>query len=183
MGRQNSAMAEINRAHELDPLSLVIGGGGGQYGTQYDLMIEDNRKKLELDPNFAAAYLGLGRAYASKGMYQDAIAAFQKGLDLSGGASYYLRFLGYTYGVSGKRNEARKVLQQLKLLSMRRYVSPYDIAQVYVGLGEKDLAFDWLQKAAADHSEVVFLKVDREMDSLRSDPRYAELLNRIGLPQ
>jgi TolB-like protein/DNA-binding winged helix-turn-helix (wHTH) protein/Flp pilus assembly protein TadD len=185
MGRQNSAMAEIQRAQELDPLSLVIGGGTGQYGTQYDLMIESNRQKLELDANFAGAYLGLGRAYVLKGMYQDAIAAFQKGLDLSGGAPNYLSFLGYTYGVSGKRNEARKILLQLNQLSKRRYVSSYDIALVYVGLGEKDLAFDWLQNALAERStDLVFLKVRtrKEMDSVRSDPRYNELVRRIGLP-
>jgi TolB-like protein/Tfp pilus assembly protein PilF len=184
MGRQNSAMAEIKRAQELDPLSLVIGGGSGQYGTQYDLMIESNRKKLELDANFAGAYLGLGRAYALKGMYQDAIAAFQKGLDLSGGAPNYLSFLGYTYGVSGKRNEARKILLQLNQLSKRKYVSPYEIGLVYIGLGEKDMAFDWLQKAVTDRSiPLVPLKAGEEMASLRSDPRYAELLSRIGLPQ
>jgi TolB-like protein/DNA-binding winged helix-turn-helix (wHTH) protein/Tfp pilus assembly protein PilF len=184
MGRQNSAMAEIKRARELDPLSLVIGGGGGQYGTQYDLIIESNRKKLELDPNFAGAYLGLGRAYALKGMYQDAVAAFQKGLDLSGEAPNYLSFLGYTYGVWGKRNEARKILLQLNQLSKRKYVSPYEIGLVYIGLGEKDMAFDWLQKAVADRSiPLVPLKAGEEMASLRSDPRYAELLSRIGLPQ
>ncbi len=184
MGRQNSAMAEIKRAQELDPLSLVIGGGSGQYGTQYDLMIESNRKKLELDANFAGAYLGLGRAYALKGMYQDAIAAFQKGLALSGGAPNYLSFLGYTYGVWGKRNEARKILLQLNQLSKRKYVSPYEIGLVYIGLGEKDMAFDWLQKAVADRSiPLVPLKAGEEMASLRSDPRYAELLSRIGLPQ
>jgi TolB-like protein/DNA-binding winged helix-turn-helix (wHTH) protein/tetratricopeptide (TPR) repeat protein len=184
MGRRNSAMAEIKRAQELDPLGLVIGGGSGQYGTQYDLMIESNRRKLELDANFAGAYLGLGRAYALKGMYQDAIAAFQKGLDLSGGAPNYLSFLGYTYGVWGKRNEARKILLQLNQLSKRKYVSPYEIGLVYIGLGEKDMAFDWLQKAVADRSiPLVPLKDGEEMASLRSDPRYAELLSRIGLPQ
>jgi TolB-like protein/DNA-binding winged helix-turn-helix (wHTH) protein/Tfp pilus assembly protein PilF len=184
MGRQNSAMAEIKRAQELDPLSLVIGGGSGQYGTQYDLMIESNRKKLELDANFAGAHLGLGRAYALKGMYQDAIAEIQKGVNLSGGAPNYLSFLGYTYGVWGKRNEARKILLQLSQLSKRKYVSPYEIGLVYVGLGEKDMAFDWLQKAVADRSiPLVPLKDGKEMASLRSDPRYAELLSRIGLPQ
>jgi TolB-like protein/DNA-binding winged helix-turn-helix (wHTH) protein/tetratricopeptide (TPR) repeat protein len=183
MGRQNSAMAEIKRAQELDPLGLMIGGGSGQYGTQYDLMIESNRRKLELDPNFAGAHLGLGRAYALKGMYQDAIAEIQKGVSLSGGAPGPLSALGYTYGVSGKRDEALKILQQLTLFSKHRYVSPYDIALVYVGLGEKDRAFDWLQKAVADRSIPLVSLRREEMDSLRSDPRYAELLNRIGLPQ
>jgi Flp pilus assembly protein TadD len=184
MGRQNSAMAEIKRAQELDPLGLMIGGGSGQYGTQYDLMIESNRRKLELDPNFAGAHLGLGRAYALKGMYQDAIAEIQKGVNLSGGAPAYLSHLGYTYGVWGKRNEALKIVRQLEQLSKRRYVSPYAIALVYVGLDEKDLAFDWLQKAVTDRSITPTpLKTEEELASLRSDPRYALLVSQVGLPQ
>jgi tetratricopeptide (TPR) repeat protein len=184
MGRQNWA-AEVKRAGELDPLSLVIAGGGWYIESgQYDLVIETLRKKLELDPNFAEAYVGLGQAYTLKGMYQDAIAEIQKGVNLSGGAPGPLSALGYTYGVSGKRHEALKILQQLALLSKRRYVPPYDIALVYVGLGEKDRAFDWLQKAVADRSyRLVFLESMKEMDSLRSDPRYAELVSQVGLPQ
>jgi TolB-like protein/DNA-binding winged helix-turn-helix (wHTH) protein/Tfp pilus assembly protein PilF len=184
MGWQNSAMAEIKRAQELDPLGLVIGGGSGQYGTQYDLMIESNRRKLELDPDFAGAHLGLGRAFALKGMYQDAVAEIQKGVNLSGGAPAYLGHLGYTYGVWGKRNEARKILLQLNQLSKRRYVSPYAIALVYVGLDEKDLAFDWLQKAVTDRSiPPATLRMEEELASLRSDPRYALLVSQVGLPQ
>jgi TolB-like protein/DNA-binding winged helix-turn-helix (wHTH) protein len=185
MGRQNWA-AEVKRAHELDPLSLVIAGGDWYLESgQYDLAIEHLRKRLELDPDFALTYLLLGNVYARKGMYQDAIAQLQKGVQLSGGAPYYLSALGYTYGVSGKRDEALKILQQLTLLSKRRYVSPYEIARVYVGLGENDLAFDWLQKALVDRSsELVFLKVSRGIitDTMRSDPRYIELVRRIGLP-
>jgi TolB-like protein/DNA-binding winged helix-turn-helix (wHTH) protein/Tfp pilus assembly protein PilF len=184
MGRQDSAVEELKRAQELDPLSLVIAAGTGRYGDQYDLMIESNRKKLELDPNFPGAYMELGRAYALKGMYRDAIAAYQKARDLSGGAPDALTGLGYTYGVWGKRAEALKTLGELKALSNSRYVSPYDIALVYVGLGENDLAFDWLQKAVADRSiPLTGLKAAKELASLRSDPRYRELLNRIGLPQ
>src|SRR5262249_53883616 len=108
----------------------------------------------------------------------------QKAVDLSGGAEVGpLSALGYTYGVSGKRNEALKILHQLTLLSKSRYVPPYNIALVYVSLGEKDRAFDWLQKAVADHSiPLVPLRAAKELDSIRSDPRYAELMRRIGLP-
>jgi tetratricopeptide (TPR) repeat protein len=116
-------------------------------------------------------------------MYQDAIAEIQKGVNLSGGAPDYLSHLGYTYGVWGKRNEALRIVRQLEQLSKRRYVSPYAIALVYVGLDEKDLAFDWLQKAVVDRSIPLGpLKAGEELASLRSDPRYAELLRRIGLP-
>jgi TolB-like protein/DNA-binding winged helix-turn-helix (wHTH) protein/Flp pilus assembly protein TadD len=183
MGRQDSAIEELKRAQELDPVSLVIAGGSGRYGKQYDLIIENNRKKLELDPNFPGAYTGLGRAYALKGMYREAIAAYQKARDLSGEAPNVLSGLGYTYGICDKRAEAVRILGELKGLSKHKYVSPYYIAKVYVGLGEKDLAFDWLQKAVADHSiPLPGLKTAEELASLRFDPRYAELLRRIGLP-
>ena len=176
--------AENTRAHELDPLSGFLGPDYYFASGQYDLAIEAMRKRLEIDPNSAGAYLGLGRAYERKGMYQEAIAQSQKGVSLSGGNPGSLASLGYTYALSGKRVEARKILKQLAQLSKRRYVSPYSIAMIYVGLGEKDLAFDWLEKALADRSsELVFsLRIDARMDTLRSDPRYAELLRRMGLP-
>jgi TolB-like protein/DNA-binding winged helix-turn-helix (wHTH) protein/Flp pilus assembly protein TadD len=184
MGRQDSAVEELKRAEELDPLSLVISGGSGRYGKQYQLMIENARKRLELDPNSAFVYGGLGRAYALKGIYPDAIAAYQKARDLSGGEPNALSGLGYTYGIWGKPAEALKIIGELKELSKRRYVSPSNIALVYVGLGEKDLAFDWLGKAVADRSiPISGLKTREEWESLRSDPRYRKLLNRIGLPQ
>jgi tetratricopeptide (TPR) repeat protein len=184
MGRQDAAIEELKRAQELDPLSLVIASGGGRYGKQYDSMIENNQKKLELDPNSPGAYMGLGRAYVLKGMFGDAIAAYEKARDLSGSSPGALTGLGYTYAVWGKRAEAFKILGELKALSKRRYVSPSNIAKVYVGLGEKDLAFDWLQKAVTDHSiPLPQLMTEEELASLRSDPRYGELLNRIGLPQ
>jgi tetratricopeptide (TPR) repeat protein len=182
MGRQDSAVEELKRAAELDPLSLWIAGGPGRYGKQYDLIIESNRKRLELDPNYPIAYMALGRAYALKGMYREAIAAYQKAGGVSGGEPV-LSGLGYTYGIGGKRAEALKTLGQLKALSKRRYVSPASIARVYAGLGEKDLAFDWLQKAVTEHSIwLPGLRTDEEWANLRSDPRYAELLRRIGLP-
>jgi tetratricopeptide (TPR) repeat protein len=141
------------------------------------------RKKLELDPNFAFGYLWLGNVYGQKGMYPEAIAEIKKGVSLSGDAPEYLSTLGYTYALSGRRAEARKTLKQLEQLSKRRYVSPYDIAQVYVGLGEKDNAFDWLQKALADRSyELLFLRIDERMAAMRSDPRFQDLIRRLNLP-
>jgi TolB-like protein/DNA-binding winged helix-turn-helix (wHTH) protein/Tfp pilus assembly protein PilF len=184
MGRREW-VAEVKRARELDPLSLVI-AGAGQYLTsgQYDQAIENTRKKLELDPEFALAYLQLGQTYERKGMYEDAIAQFQKGLDLSGGEPAYLAALGYVYGLSGKRAEAMNVLTQLASLSKHRYVSPYDIALIHVALGEKDSAFDWLEKALTARSyELVYLRLDNRMETMRSDPRYSKLVRQIGLPQ
>lgn len=185
MGRKNWP-DEVKRAGELDPLSLVNAGGGWYVESgQYDLALELTRKKLELYPNAAFLYATLGTVYARKQMYQEAIANAQKSVTLSGGEPRFLSDLGYCYAISGKRNEALKILQQLNSLSKRRYVSPFDIATVYAGLNEKDSAFSWLDKAFTEHSNaLVFLKSPTlvEMDNLRSDPRYAELERRIGLP-
>jgi TolB-like protein/DNA-binding winged helix-turn-helix (wHTH) protein/Flp pilus assembly protein TadD len=185
MGRRDLAVEELKRAEELDPLALNISGGVGRYGKRYDLMLEHARKMLELYPDNPTAYISLGRAYNLKGMYPDAIAAYKKARDLSGGdPTDALIGLGYTYAVWGERAEALKILGELKAQSKRRYISPSSIARIYVGLGEKDEAFDWLQKAVTGH-DIRLLLVARgpEWASLRSDPRYPELLNRIGLPQ
>lgn len=186
MGRKNWS-DEVKRAGELDPLSLVNAGGGWYMESgQYDLALELTRKKLELYPNAAFLYATLGSVYARKQMYQESIANVQKSVTLSGGEPRFLSALSYTYAISGKRNEALKILQQLRSLSKRRYVSPFDIASVYAGLNEKDSAFSWLDKALTEHSyALVYLKTPTlvEMDNLRSDPRYADLERRIGLPQ
>src|ERR1700674_4124856 len=186
MGRKNWP-DEVKRAGELDPLSLVNAGGGWYIESgQYDLALELTRKRLELYPNAAVLYAALGRVYARKQMYQEAIANTQKSVTLSGGEPRFLSALGYAYAIAGKRNEALGILRQLTLLSKSRYVSPFEIASIYAGLDQKDLAFNWLQKAVAEHSpDVVFLKTTilQEMDSLRSDPRYAELERQVGLLQ
>jgi tetratricopeptide (TPR) repeat protein len=184
MGRRDLAVEELKRAEELDPLALNISGGGGRYGKQYDLMLEHARKMLELYPDNPRPYISLGRAYRLKGMYPDAIAAYKKARDWSGGdPTDALIGLGYTYAVWGERAEALKILGELKAQSKRRYISPSSIAKIYVGLGEKDEAFDWLQKAVTDHDiQLLLVARDEEWASLRSDPRYPELLNRIGLP-
>jgi TolB-like protein/Tfp pilus assembly protein PilF len=185
MGRQDLAVEELKRAEQLDPISLQIAGGSGRYGKQYDLMLEHARKQLELYPNDPVPYMGLGRVYALKGMYREAIAAYQKARDLSGrNPTDALIRLGYTYAACGKRTEALKTLEELTELSKRGYVSPAGIAMIYAGLGENDLAFDWLQKAVTDHAvPLPYLKTNEEWARLRSDPRYHELLNRIGVPQ
>src|SRR6516162_6115160 len=189
MGRKNWA-AEVKRAAELDPVSPVNAGGDWYLESgEYDMSINLLRKKLELDPQSAFVHMLLGRAHAMKGAYADAIDYFQTAVNLSGGAPGSLTpgslsLLGYAYGVSGKRTDALNVRRQLELLSQRRYVSPYDIAVVYVGLGEKDRAFKWLDKAVAERStHLVMLNRPGEMDSLRSDPRFAEVKRRVGLPE
>jgi len=185
LGRK-SWQDEVLRAGELDPLSVLDSGGGWYLESgQYDRALELIHKKLELYPNAPVLYSTLGKVYLRKQMYQEAIANAQKSVELSAAQPGYLSELGYTYAILGKRKEALQVLQQLTLLSKRRYVSPYDIAEIYAGLNEKDSAFLWLDRALAEHSPaLVFLKSSTfiEMDNLRSDPRYAELERRVGLP-
>jgi TolB-like protein/Flp pilus assembly protein TadD len=179
LGRQNW-VAETERALELDPVALTFAGGDWYLETgQYDRYIERARQRQELDPSRPVLYAALGRVYTLKGMYKEAIANLQKAVDLSEGKNGSLSALGYTYGVFGKRKEALTILHQLTLSN----AAPFQIARVYVGLGEKDRAFDWLQKGVAKHRiDFGQLRIWPEMKSIRSDPRYAELLRRAGLP-
>ncbi len=187
MGRHNEAIAEEKRAQELDPLSLIINfelGLAFYYAREYDQAIEQFQKTLELDPNFPPVYSFLPAAYEQKGMYHEAIAGFQKGMALAAGTewSFSTCGLGHVYGVSGKKDEARTMLNELKQLSGQKYVTADGIALIYAGLGEKDQAFAWLEKGYEERSfQMAWLKVEPRWDSLRSDPRYADLLRRMGL--
>ena len=186
MGRHDEAMAEAERAQKLDPLSLIIStplGSTFYHARQYDRAIEEGQKTLEMDPTFIPAHWLLGLAYAQKRMYKKAIAEEQMAIDLSAGSSsIFAACLGNIYSLSGKRGEAKRILDELHKLSKQRYVSPYGIALIYVGLGEKDQAFEWLDKAydKRDHW-LVWLKVEPLLDSLRSEPRFTALLKKMNL--
>ncbi len=183
-GRTAEARAEIKRAQELDPLSLIINTLVGWISVltrDYERALEQARKTVELDPNFPRAYWVLGLAYEQKGVYGEAIAAFQKGFALSGDYEF-LAWLGHAYASSGNRREAEKVIAQLNEMAQHRYVSSYDIAAIYAGLGEKERALDWLEKAYDEHPRfLVDLGVEPKLDALRSDPRFADLVRRVHL--
>lgn len=185
MGRTEESFAAIKRAQELDPLSLVINTDLGTYfyyTRQYDQAIAYYQKTLEMSPDFARVYLDLGTTYEQKGMYKEAIATFQKGVMLSGGNSLMMASLGHAYAVSGRREEARKILHELQHQTNQEYIVPYAVALIYIGLNEKDQAFQWLEKAYEERSGwLVFLKVNPLLDPLQSDPRFGELLKKIGL--
>ncbi len=185
-GRFDEALAEMRRAQELDPLSLEKIAGAGdilRYQRQYDQAIEQYQKALEMDSNSGFAHWAMGNAYVNKGMYQEAIAEYQKAIPLSGDSPDEPASLGYAYALSGRRQEALQIIDDLKWQSKRSYISPTLIAIVYTGLGEKEQAFKWLDKAYnGQDSNLVYLKVDPMFDNLRSDPRYADLLRRVGLP-
>lgn len=177
LGQQSANLAERKLAQELDPLNLNAGTDVGTayfYLGQYDRAIEEQRKTLELDPGFSKALMNLGEVYEAKEMYADAIAVYGKA-----GA---LASLGHAYAASGKKSEARKILRELDQQSTRRYVSPYDRALIYVGLGEDDQAIAWLEKAQEQSVPLHHINVDQRFNSLRSDKRYQQLLRRIGFP-
>jgi tetratricopeptide (TPR) repeat protein len=185
VGRLDEAFAEIKRAHELEPLSLSINTDFGflpYLMRQYDRAIDEYRKALELDQSFVYTHWKLGLAYEQKGLYEEAIAEFQKAVALSGGSAQSLVLLGHAYAISGRRAEALELLGELSELSKRRYVSSYRVAAIHLALGEKEQAFEWLERACEERDAwLVWLKVDPVIDDLRSDPRVQELLQRIGL--
>ena len=185
MSRQTEAMREIKRAQELDPLSLIITSAAGRvyhFAEQYDQALEEYRKTFEMDPNYAEAHFNLGLTYAQKGMYEEAIAELQEAIKLSENRTVMLAVLGHIYSMAGKQTQARSVLEQLNELSSRCYVSPLEIAIVYTGLGEKDLAFERFEKAYLERAgALIYLKVEPLYDSLREEPRFNDLLRRLNL--
>ncbi|MFY9572020.1 MAG: protein kinase [Blastocatellia bacterium] len=182
--RFEDAIREARRAAELDPLSLIINTALGRAlhsAREYDLAIEQLRKTLDMDPNFAEAHFHLGLSYEGKGSYDDAVAEFEKAVQLFSDNSMKA-WVGRAYALSGKKSRALRVLAELTDMSKREHVSPYGMATLYAALGEKNRAFEWLEKVYSERSYyVVFLNVDPVLDPLRSDPRFAELQQRIGL--
>jgi TolB-like protein/Tfp pilus assembly protein PilF len=186
MGRFDEGIAELKRAQDLDPLSLIINADLGEVYTwarRYDEAIEQLRKTTEMDQSFYYAHWHLGMAYELKGSYQEAIAEYQKARGL-GDDPFVVACLGHAYAILGKRDEALKTLDLLKETSKERYVGEYSFAVLCAGLGERDQAFQWLEKGYQNRSSHVnWIKVDPMLDNLRSDPRFVELVHRVGLPQ
>jgi TolB-like protein/Tfp pilus assembly protein PilF/predicted Ser/Thr protein kinase len=188
-GRFREADAEAKRAHELEPLSLITNfqvALAFYFSRSYDQAIDQFQKTLELDANFPPPLVMLPAAYEQNGMFEEAIAGFQKAITVTRGTDKILALpsLGHVYAVSGRKTEARKILAELQRLSEHSYVPAHDVALVCTGLGEKDKAFAWLDTAYEEHSfNLSHLKVEPRFDPLRSDPRFADLLRRVGLPQ
>jgi len=184
MGRFDEAIAEGKRAQELDPLSLIINADLGAdyfYARQYDRSIEQLRKTIETDQGFYTAHYFLGMAYAMKGAFLEAIAEYRRAQQLSDDP-FVLAYLGQVFAASGKRQEALKMLNQLKAIARQRYVPAYGFAIIYAAIGEPDQAFQWLEKLYQDRAfDIAFLKVDPFFDGLRLDPRFADLVRRVGL--
>jgi TolB-like protein/tetratricopeptide (TPR) repeat protein len=185
MGRLDEAGRQMQYARELDPLSIPCNLGVGwsfYYARQYDQAIEQYRKTLEIAPNLPMVLYELGLAYLNKGLYQEALAEFQKAYELSGGAPAAVALLGHAYALAGRTAEARQELARLHEVSKQKYVPSLYRAFIYAGLNDKDQAFLWLEKAYEDRSNyLIYLGVEPSIDNLRSDPRYHDLLRRVGL--
>ncbi len=140
------------------------------------------RRVLDMDPNFLRGHWGLGLALAEKHKYVEAIAELKRAVELSGGGAGQLGSLGYAYALAGRRAEALDIVERLKKSSSDHYIPPATVAIVFSGLGEKDQALTWLEKANEDRDPwATGLKVDPRFDSLRSDPRFQDLMRRVGL--
>ena len=185
MGRTSESIAEMNRAHDLDPLSISTNFSLGwrlYLAREYDQAIEQLRNTIDMDPDFVLPHLVLGQAYEQKRMYDQAITELRRAADISQSSPPAVAALARAYAVSGRTTEARKLLDQLMEQSKRRYVSPFYVAIVYAGLGENDQALDWIEKAYKDRSNaIVFSKVDPQLDPLRTAPRFKALLHRLAL--
>jgi len=186
-GRLTEAIETDKRGLEADPLSIPLSNdlGGAYYlARRYDEAIKQYQKTNEMDPSQNGTYGALGYAYDQKGMYAEAIAAYQKGIDVSERLPAFLAAMGHAYAASGRRGEALKMLDEMKEASKQKYVSPYDLAILYTGLGDKDQAMAQLNKAYEERAGwIIDLKVEPMFDPLRSDQRFADLVRRMNLPQ
>jgi tetratricopeptide (TPR) repeat protein len=185
MGRHQEALEEMEKALELDPLSLPINTNLGwllYLGRRYDDAIRQLKKTLEMEPNFLLAHRRLCQVYAQKEMYREAAAEFEKALALSGEDIETIAAQGYFYALSGKDGEARKVFDVLDAMVCHRYVPAYFFAKIFIGLGEIDKAFDYLNRALEErYGLLAYMKVEPELATLRDDARFSDLARRVGL--
>jgi TolB-like protein/Flp pilus assembly protein TadD len=184
-GRHAEAIAEVKRARELDPLNLRTNALEGQFlihAGRTDEALARLQKTFEMDPNYYFAHFFASSAYIEKGMFPEAIAEAHKARELSGPTnSHPMAFLGYALAKSGKQAEARAVLAELLKSAGERYVSPYNIALIYNGLGERDEALAWLERAYEQRDQkIVFLKVEPKWNNMRDDRRFQDLMRRVG---
>jgi len=183
--RSEEALEEMKKALQLEPTSLVMNsfmGAALYFARRYDEAIEQCRRTIEMDPHFAVAHWHAGLAYEQKEMFDEAIAEFQRATTLSGGSPLMKASLGHAYAKANKKHEARKILGELNELAQQRYVSAYERAAISVALGDERQAFRLLERAYEEHSfHMVYLKVWPQFSAIRSDPRFQNLVQRLGL--
>lgn len=186
-GKFDQALIYSKRAQELDPFSLVVSSHYGwinYLARRYETAAAETLKLIKLDPSNYIGHRYLALAYEIQGKYDQAFAEFDKALPLSRGSIILRTEMGHAYGVSGRRQEALAILDELQQLSKQRYVSPFHLAMIHIGLGDKDAALEWLNTALNERSErLIWIGVDPRFDVLRSDIRFKDIVSRIGLAQ
>jgi len=184
-GRIDEAITEAKQAQDLEPFSLIINSQVGLiyfHARRFEDAIGHAKETLKLDPNFFPSHRYIALGYQGQGKYNEAIAEFENALSLSRGSTLIRAELGYAYAVAGRRNEALSILGELQQMSSVRHVSPYHLAMIHIGLGQKDRALELLNIAFEERSErLVWVRVDPRFDKMRSDPRFIDLQQRIGL--
>jgi len=186
MGRHGEALARMKNGQELDPLSLIINVAVGwnlYCARRYDEAIEQLRRTIELEPNYPVTYWILGLSLRKTGCYEQAVTEGEKGVKLSGGSPLMRAALAHTLGAAGRTSEAVQMLNDLTELTRQKYVAPYFFAGIHLGLGENERAIECLERSYEEHCHwLIYLHMDPSMDGLRQDPRFQDLLRRVGLP-
>jgi len=188
MQRFEESVAEAKRAQQLDPVSPFVNTWAGAayfYAGRTEEGMASMQKALELDPTFSDASLVLARAHFAQGMHQQAIAELQKALTFNNTEVLVLGALSHVYARTEQREEALKLVGKLKRIEAEEsgYVAPFGLIWAYAGLNDKDQAFAWLERACEEHRDrIVWLNVDPLLEPLRSDPRFHDLVRRVGLP-
>lgn len=187
MGRYDEAVKETRHALELDPITPSANVQLGWvlfYARRYDESIAQLKKTLELAPDFGYANMELGLNYTQKRMYPEAVKECRRAVSLAPEDQVTLGVCGYVYGLAKRRDDAFAILDRLKKLSTRRYVDPYNVAGLYIGLGDTNQAFEWLGQAYRERSPSLYaLRMEVWSDRLRSDPRFQDLLRRVNFPK
>jgi len=184
-GDFDDAFAEMKKAQELDPLSFIINDWLGEilyFSRRYEEALEQHKKNVELFPENTLIHANLGNTYVEMEKYEEALVELEKAMAMTGGHLDTKGYLGYAYAKSGRRDDARTIINELIKRTNQKYVSMVIIAAIYSALDEGDLAFQWLEKAYESHDiGLCFLKVDPQLDSIRSDPRFETMLKKVNL--
>jgi TolB-like protein/DNA-binding winged helix-turn-helix (wHTH) protein/tetratricopeptide (TPR) repeat protein len=186
-GRREDAIASVERAHALDPLSLIISTDLAEllvFNGEYERAVRQCRKTLEMDPNFGLAHRILGHAYSRLGRHREAIKAMERAREFAGSTMWALPDLAYIYAVAGKQLKSRALLEEALKLSDERQNTNWNLAALYASIGDADRTFQWLEKAlAARDGSLIVMKVEPYFQPFASDPRYQKIAATVGLPQ
>jgi len=183
--RFDESEAELKKALELDPNSLIINadyGGMFYYSRRYDQAVAQYKKTLDLDPRFAVAHSELGRVYAEQERYDEAIAEQNRAMEISGRSPALLALLGYAYGKSGRKIEAERILRELEDLNKQKAVLPHSFVRVYIGMNEKKKAMEWMEESFKQHQAgLIVLGIEPSYDFLRDELRFQRMLAELKL--